>query len=86
MAGDVVRDVEFSAGALAGDLLTFGESRFQRARDPLGGLIPAHVLEHQDAGKQDSAGIGLVLPRVLGRGAVGGFEHGGPVADVGAGG
>src|SRR6266851_2411374 len=86
LAGDVVSHIQLSAGASAGDLLAFGESRFQSASDPLGGLIPAHVLEHQDAGKQHGAGIGLVLTGVLGSGAVGGFEHGCPVADVGAGG
>src|SRR5690606_17682285 len=50
----------------------------------IGDLVPAQMLEHHDAGEDDGSGIDLVQARVLGRCAVGGFENGGAVSDIGA--
>src|SRR5690606_37505914 len=54
----------------------------------VGGLAPAHVTQHHDGREDEGTGVHLVLPGVLGRGAVGGLEHGESVfiVDVGAGG
>src|SRR5262249_59311211 len=52
----------------------------------VGGFVPAQVFQKQGAGQQHRARVGDVLAGVFRGGTVGGFEHGGPVADIGAGG
>src|SRR5713101_125938 len=56
------------------------------AFDQVGGFVPSQVTEHHHAAEHDGAGIDYVFVSVLGGGAVGGFEDGVSVADVGAGG
>jgi len=50
------------------------------------GFVPAEVFQHQHAGQQHGAGLAMFLPVYFGGGAVGGLEHGRPVADVRPGG
>src|SRR5215470_9366026 len=75
------------AGEVIGDDL-LGQRLLDAGVDAIGRLRPAHVAEHHLPGEDDGARIDLVLPGVLGRGAVGRLEEGVPalVVDVGAGG
>src|SRR5579862_6807140 len=56
-----------------------------RVLDELGCFFPADEIEEHDAGEDDGARVDDVLVGILGRGAVGGFEDGVSIADVGAG-
>ena len=73
------------AGEVVGDDLV-GDGRLERAHDVGGRVGPAEVLEHEHAREQHRAGVDLVLPGVLRRGAVGRLEDAvaGDVVDVGA--
>ena len=71
-------------GEVVGDGLV-GDHLGQRGLDQVGRFLPAHVLQHHHARQQQRAGIDLVEIGVLGRGAVGGFEHGDVIGHVGAG-
>src|SRR5919106_6956625 len=64
------------------------DRRLQPGDDAVGGVGPAEVAQHHLAREDDRARVDLVLPGVLGGGAVGGLEQGVPgvVVDVGAGG
>src|SRR6184192_994086 len=54
--------------------------------DQVGGFGPAEEAEHHHAGEKHGAGVDDIFVGVFGGGAVGGFEDGVAVADVGAGG
>src|SRR5262245_50348501 len=86
LAGDVVSDEQFAAWPSASDCFAFVKGGLKSTSDILGGFIPPHMFEHEDTRKQDSAGIGLILARVLGGGAMRGLEHGRSVANIGTGG
>ena len=50
------------------------------------GLLPQpHVAQHHHATQQQRGGVGLVLARDVGRGAMHRLKHGGGLADVAAG-
>src|SRR5215467_3711620 len=75
------------AGEVVGDDL-LGQRLLDASVDAIGRFRPAHVAQHHLAREDDRAGIDFVLPRVLGRRAVRGFEQRVPglVVDVRAGG
>src|SRR6266700_5845389 len=56
---------------------------FHRIFNELGGFFPADEVEEHDAGEDDGTGIDDILVGVLGSCAVGGFEDGKAIADVG---
>src|SRR5256712_1258082 len=70
-------------GEIVGDPLG-GDGPLDAANDGRGHIRPAKLFEHHGAREDDAAGVDLVLPRVLGRGAVRRLVHGVAVAHVAA--
>ncbi len=79
-AGDL-RGAGHLTGEVVGNRLG-GHSLLNSLADQLRGLLPADVLEHESAGKNDGAGVGLVLAGVLGSRAMRGFKDSVAFADV----
>src|SRR6266705_1752227 len=80
------RDLD-RARQLAGEIVGHpfgGDGPLDAANDGRGHVRPAKLLEHHRAREDDAAGVDLVLPRVLGRGAVRRLVHGVAVAHVAA--
>src|SRR3990170_8624189 len=75
------------AGEVVGDDLV-GNGCLQTPFDGVAGLTPAHVAQHHHPGEDNRTRVHLVLPGVLGGGAVGRLEDRmtGVVVDVGSGG
>ncbi len=69
-------------GEVVGDGLV-GDDLGERGFDQLGRFGPAHVLQHHHARQHQRAGIDFIQIGVLGRGAVGRFEHGDVIGHVG---